>query len=380
MAEANKVPAFSGIVPEAGQPTAEEKKQSQRLTQLENIVKKAPEETFSTQSINGKPVSESNGPTFPQFDRIVGKDEDDELRGDNKSNSILALKGNDKVYGNDGNDGINGGGGKDILRGNNGNDVIFGDYDENGNADQINAGNDTLHGHNGNDTLSGQGREDQVFGGKGNDQIKGGDDNDTLFGGSGNDTLFGDAPSLEPGISGNDKLHGGDGNDFVSGNDGKDRVQGGSGNDFLIGGLKNDTLIGNNGNDVLIGADIIFAAEDNLGFGQVDKLYGNKGADLFALGLKDSNSSREQVLYDDGDVNNAGKADYALIQDFTGVDRVFLIGDDDDYSLGSSPIKGISGTGIFLEDGQDKPELIGVLKGVATDSLNLSNNNQFEYA
>ena len=48
MAEVNKVPAFSGVVPEAAQPTAEEKKQSQRLTQLENIVKKAPEGTFST--------------------------------------------------------------------------------------------------------------------------------------------------------------------------------------------------------------------------------------------------------------------------------------------------------------------------------------------
>jgi hypothetical protein len=62
----------------------------------------------------------------------------------------------------------------------------------------------------------------------------------------------------------------------------------------------------------------------------------------------------------------AGTADYALFQDFsTSEDVIQLTGSPDQYTLGSSPISGVSGTAIY-QDG----DLIAVVQD--TTGLDLS--------
>ncbi len=374
---------ITGIAPKAPELS---KKQLQQLNQLGSTVKKSPDGTFGTLSVEGI----SSGPKFPAPNAILGTPGDDELKGNSKSNTIFALTGNDKVYGNKGNDTINGGGGEDTLRGNSGNDIIFGDNGESGNPDQVNGANDILYGHSGDDFLYGQGKDDNIYAGIGNDVIEGGNGNDTIFGASGNDFIFGEDRFLDPGLGGNDKLQGGDGNDVVAGGFGNDFVKGDSGNDILFGGKGFDTLIGNQGNDELMGADAVFFGLNNLGFGkgEIDRLNGNKGKDTFYLGIDNAKGRRDDgsngnigdvVLYNDGNAKSNGDDDYGLIEDFSSGDKVFLVGSDDDYSLGSSPVKGVSGTGIFLEEGQKEAELIGILKGVSSDSVSLDNSKQFTF-
>lgn len=120
-------------------------------------------------------------------------------------------------------------------------------------------------------------------------------------------------------------LHGGDGNDRLNaggmasvllGGNGNDTLLGGSGGDILVGGLGQDQLVGGNDNDVLIGGatsedednDALRAALDAwtstadyatrvaavdallsvLDDGELDKLTGSAGRDLFYDGLGDS--------------------------------------------------------------------------------------------
>ncbi len=96
---------------------------------------------------------------------------DDVIEGDEQSNEIHALAGNDTVTGN---------GGNDILFGDNGNDLLYGG-----------AGYDTLVGGAGNDKLFGGDEGDDLRGDSGDDVLDGGNDGDMLSGGAGNDTLIG---------------------------------------------------------------------------------------------------------------------------------------------------------------------------------------------
>ena len=395
---------ITGLPPKAPQPTAKQKQQSQQLIQLENRLENSSEATLSSQSINRT----SSGPTLPILD---GADKEptngaDRLRGNAQDNTIVGFKGDDWIYGNGGDDGINGGPGADILRGNSGDDEIEGDYGQSGNPDLINSGNDTLYGHSGDDRLFGQGKDDNIYAGLGDDLAEGGVGNDTIFGGNGDDLLYGDNEDLDPQdediipeLGGNDKLHGQSGNDKVVGGFGKDTVQGGSGDDTLYGGTGSDTLFANEGNDQLVGADTIFFGQKGLGFGQgeIDRFNGNKGNDIFFLGVNNALGVRGEdgtgvklgdvLFYDDGNIDNIGDRDYGLILDFGfkgdsqkwGIDKVTLVGSEDDYSLGSFSNEDVSGTGIFLEEGQNTPELIGVLQNISLDSVNLGNSNQFIY-
>lgn len=116
------------------------------------------------------------------------------------------------------------------VRGTNGNDIYYGD----GTAERLLA-------LGGNDTIYGYGGDDYIDGGDGNDLIDGGAGNDILIGGTGNDLIEGGR--------GNDQLSGGDGNDLLSGSWGNDELSGGSGNDLLIGGAGQDVMTGGSGAD-----------------------------------------------------------------------------------------------------------------------------------
>ena len=81
---------------------------------------------------------------------------------------------------------------------------------------------------------------------------------------------------------------------------------------------------------------------------------------------------------DDGDAMTVGN-DYASIADLSiDEDKIELVGEASNYSLGVSPEGLPSGTGIYLIDGES-PELIAIVAGIETDSLSLDNSSQFIY-
>jgi predicted outer membrane repeat protein len=207
-------------------------------------------------------------------------------------NSIIAGKGNDKVFSGSGNDTINGGMGFDSVFSGDGDDLIFGG-----------GGRDTLKGGNGNDLINAQGGSgDYLTGGNGDDTLKGGGGTRdrlveqgnvdfTLTNGSltglGNDVIGGIDLAILTGGSGTNRLDasgftgkvtldGSTGSDTLIGGSNRDRLVGGSGNDNLDGGGDNDWLLGGSGNDFLFGNQ----GEDTiLGEGGNDTLQGGQGRD-----------------------------------------------------------------------------------------------------
>lgn len=230
------------------------------------------------------------------YESITSGSGNDNLIGDNTSNTFI---------GNDGNDTLAGGGGNDSLVGGNGNDTLQGDI-----------GNDTLNGGLGTDSLLGgdgddtfiqtkQDGVDTINGGLGTDTVNY-DDNDTTSALSFN-VLTGlasragetDLLTAVERVTGTDSLNdlldisgstanlsvyllsgsitgltgfnlaaqfenllSGSGNDTLVGNDAVNNIKGGAGNDSITGGLGNDLLEGQDGNDTFIenasnGADTI---------------------------------------------------------------------------------------------------------------------------
>ena len=172
-------------------------------------------------------------------------------------------------------------------------------------------------------------------------------DDDLLLGYGGNDKLYGDRGIRQVlfSIAGNDTLDGGGGNDELHGDGADDFLDGGSGNDLLYGGTGYDTLLGGSEDDTLIGGQ----AGNHL---EIDELTGGKGIDFFYLGNLHGN------FY-----SNNGDSDYGVVTDFDPSNEVVRL-DMGNYSLGTSPIAGISGTAIYHDS-----ELIGILEGVEQDGL-----------
>ena len=196
-------------------------------------------------------------------------------------------------------------------------------------------------------TKIGSSYEDTLFGTFQDDYIYGYGDDDLLYGRAGNDRIYGDSgPSEVPtGIAGDDTIKGGLGNDRIYGEDANDSLLGGSGNDSVYGGRGNDILKGGEGNDFLSGGQLGNQID-------IDYLTGGSGSDVFAFGSYHGNA------YSVG-----GNSDYAVVTDFnSGQDTVQL--DLGNYSFGSSPIAGISGTAIYQDS-----ELIGILEGVSSHGL-----------
>lgn len=122
------------------------------------------------------------------------------------------------------------------------------------------------------------------------------------------------------------------------------------------------------------------------GSGQIDTLTGQpEGKNLYLLGLPTDNGP--VVFYDDGDPTTPGTTDYGLITNYVfspdpnTQDKIVLVGDPSQYSLGASPDGLPSGTGIFYNQNQTVPELIGIVGNVSADSsqLNLNDQNQFVF-
>ncbi len=105
-------------------------------------------------------------------------------------------------------------------------------------------GNDTVFGSSDNDLILGNTGFDQLSGLDGADTLFGGKDGDLLNGENGNDILFG---NLEA-----DTINGGDGFDSLFGGKSDDVLNGDGGNDTLSGDLGADTLTGGAGQDVFL--------------------------------------------------------------------------------------------------------------------------------
>jgi len=171
-----------------------------------------------------------------------------------------------------------------------------------------------------NDRLYGTENSDYMDGKAGNDVIFSSLGADALIGGAGRDYVLyrhsqdvnGDDMII--GHGGNDYLHGQNGHDSVEGGAGKDTLLGGSGHDTLWGDAANDYLSGGRGDDILTGADVM-----TNGVGEIDRLKGNRGADIFVLGTDST------AFYDDGDNTSNGLTDYALILDFNSREDVIQL-------------------------------------------------------
>ena len=283
---------------------------------------------------------------------ILGTNGDDILRGTPNDDFMDGLPGNDRFISSPGNDRINGNDGIDLILYNNspvGVDIDLsagtasggnaeGDFLEN--IEQIRGSNfadrlvgdaefNTFFGRNGNDTLEAGIVGGALFGQNNDDLLIGSDIQDTLNGGNGNDTLHGGDDD--------DLLVGGRDNDLINGDGGNDNINSGSGDDLINGGGGNDNINTSSGLDTIAGTSFL-----TLGVGEIDTIRGGADADVIRLG---TNSA---AFYDDGLAGN-GIADYALIRGHQiGIDTIELYSGET-YFLGTSPIGGINGSGIYID-------------------------------
>jgi Ca2+-binding RTX toxin-like protein len=112
---------------------------------------------------------------------------------------------------------------------------------------------------NGNDHITGSSFNDVICGYNGNDTVEGGDGNDRIFGQNGKDALYGDSqdptvscvpdPNVDPAVTCNDYVVGGNGKDSIQGGDGNDILDGENAHDVIDGGLGADIITGGYGED-----------------------------------------------------------------------------------------------------------------------------------
>jgi len=314
----------------------------------------------------------------------------DTLIGNSVSNWIDGNAGNDFIDAGGGDDWLEGGAGNDTMRGGIGEDLVY--YGKVNVALNVNLTSgvatgegvdllidiENIRGGSGNDTLIGNSVPNWIRGELGNDSIAAGGGDDWLEGGGGNDTMRGGAGedwvdyegvgaalsvNLVSGIAtgeGVDLLFeienicAGSGNDTLVCNSVSNDIEGGLGNDIVDAGLGNDTLSG-----CFYGA--------NGGRSEIDAITGGVGNDIFQLGWASGQ------FYDDGNTGNAGRGDYVLINDFTvGQDKLQLDGSAANYYLGASGVTGVSGIGLYAEQGTTD-ELIAIIRSANTTALNDAN-------
>lgn len=331
---------------------------------------------------------------------LVGNTLNNDLTGNDGKNVLDGGVGNDSLDGGSGADSLLGGAGNDVLEGGSGNDTLRGgagvdlaDFQNSGVNVNVNLvtglangsdGNDMLFeienilGGVGSDTLIGNTTNNDLEGGLGNDSLDGGAGRDTLSGGIGNDTLRGGAgvdsvdfeaamASLNVNLATGSVT--GEGTDVlfdienVIAGIGNDSLNGSSANNSIIGGAGRDSLNGGDGADTLTGS----AYGANGGRGEIDTLAGGTGADVFNLGYANG------AFYDDGNTATTGTADYVVISDFTaGSDQLQLDGAASGYYLAASGVSGVTGTGLWAEQGKTD-ELIAIIRSANSTTLTAAN-------
>lgn len=182
-------------------------------------------------------------------DWLEGGAEGELMMGDDGADTILGYGGNDDLQGGDGINYLWGGTGVDDYLGGNDRDIIDGNDGGEDASEEMDGmgGNDDLLGYGGDDILDGGGGDDYLWGGAGSDTYNGGEDNDYLDGRSG---AAGDVETMN-GDDGDDRLFGGLGDDLLDGGRGQDFLSGGGGVNGLNGGDDAiDICVGANGGAV----------------------------------------------------------------------------------------------------------------------------------
>jgi Ca2+-binding RTX toxin-like protein len=169
---------------------------------------------------------------------------------------------------------------------------------------------------------------------------------DIRFGSYPNDTIVGtEQNSYLVGLIGNDTLKGNGGNDYLDGGDGADSLSGGAGNDTLIGGGNANNLVGGDGDDTFIG-----------GNGQ-DMMWGGSGQDRYIIG------DENQLFY-----TKYPWYDLAILRDFEPKqDTIQLKGGASDYTIKPANSQGVSGTGIFYDNG-----LVALVANISPNNFSLN--------
>jgi Ca2+-binding RTX toxin-like protein len=200
--------------------------------------------------------------------------------GGGRPDSVIGLRGEDRMDGGVGNDLVNGGRNNDVIKGSRGDDILCGGR-----------GSDTLYGGPGDDIIYGEEENDRIVPGPGDDKV---------LGSAGNDRIIGWAERggeiIDDGI---DILNGGWNDDVIEAG-GADSLYGFTHNDVLLtrtpdiapaimdGGGNDDTIYGSEvadnirGGERLSGRDTIYGAggDDHiLGDGNSDEIYGQLGDD-----------------------------------------------------------------------------------------------------
>ena len=352
-------------------------------------------------------------------DKLYGGYDDDKLDGGEGADQLFGEQGLDTLLGGNGNDVLDGGIEGDSMVGGIGNDTYYVDsladkIVDNGTTADIDsvivtqsitytlaagienaqttalgdsnltgnslsnslAGNDgknILDGGTGNDALAGGAGSDSLLGGVGNDELAGGVGNDTIRGGAGVDC----ADFEKAGISINVNLQTGsatgEGSDLLFD---IENISAGAGKDTLAGNTVANDIEGGAGADIInagAGKDTLTGCVDsaNGGTGEIDRLTGGADGDIFELGWSGG------CFYNDGSVTSTGLTDYALITDFqVGVDRLQLDGAVSSYYIGSSGINGVTGSGLWYEQGA-KDELVAVIQ--STTTVTVSNTISVAY-
>ncbi|WP_424928560.1 calcium-binding protein [Amaricoccus tamworthensis] len=231
-------------------------------------------------------VNVENVKTNSGYDRIVGSNASNILRGGDDNDTLDGGKGSDKLYGGSGNDILKGGGGTDSLYGGYGLDIADYSTDRIDIVVDLETGTTEFPTKNwkweklssiegaftgsGDDTLQGNEKDNFFDAGLGTDVIRGGSGNDTVSFDSHTDDVeinirngFADVSatgdenkvySIENAIGGggDDKIVGDRSANRLDGNDGDDLVKGLAGEDILVLSRGDDTIRGGADRDVLL--------------------------------------------------------------------------------------------------------------------------------
>lgn len=265
------------------------------------------------------------------FERVHASTYNDTIIGDDNSNTIEGLAGNDVIDGGSGIDWVSywnasGGVTVNLLQGTasgaDGNDTLF-------NIENITSSffNDLLTGNNVANILAGNGGNDTIYGLDGNDSLHGGDGDDILDGGNGDDALRGDA--------GNDTLSGGIGRDSLFDAEGNDTLLGGDGDDFIYANLGNDYIDGGTGYNFLSFINATGANYVNLQQHKSSGAYGNDT--IYNIQRIQGSNYDDTLIGDSGDNILAGLDGNNYLDGGAGIDRVNYISNTNvyvDLSLG----------------------------------------------
>ncbi len=207
-------------------------------------------ETTESYSLNVTATSADGTSSTNTFSiDVTDIEENTEILGNWRSETLTGTDGNEVIYGESGNDVINAGGGNDVLIGGDGYDTLNGGE-----------GNDTFVQNAGDDydTFNGGAGVDTVVRGSGDGDVGlygdfGAANSIETIDAGGNDVV-GDYRSQTLDFSGTnlenvDEIRGEGGNDNITGTAGDDIIIGGDGYDTLNGGEGNDTFVQNAGDD-----------------------------------------------------------------------------------------------------------------------------------